>query len=258
MRSEPWQDTEPGVADAGAGLPQYSLVRVLAVWAAAALPMGLMAWVVAPRLAPPEVDHAAFARTLLMGLTAGLVWQGLLVLALVRRERGNLRWATLCDALWLRPPADARGRRGGVLWLCCLPFLLGFGLSESVPSLPHADWRDFPVFMQSTEGQDFLHGDPVAPAVIVLLLFFNTVAGEELLFRGLLLPRMQGAFGRWAWLANGLLFSAYHLHMPWAMPAVVLDALWLAYPVQRWRSAWLGILVHSSASLVLLWMVWGP
>src|SRR5215218_7263806 len=32
-------------------LPQYSLPRVLAVWAAAALPMGAMAWLVAPWLA---------------------------------------------------------------------------------------------------------------------------------------------------------------------------------------------------------------
>jgi membrane protease YdiL (CAAX protease family) len=35
---------------------------------------------------------------------------------------------------------------------------------------------------------------------------FNTVLGEELLFRGLL-PRIQGAFGLWDWVANGLLFA---------------------------------------------------
>ena len=37
---------------------------------------------------------------------------------------------------------------------------------------------------------------------------FNTVLGEELLFRGLLLPRMNGVFGRRDWLANGVLFAA--------------------------------------------------
>jgi hypothetical protein len=30
---------------------QYSLLKILAVWAAAAVPMGLLAWVVAPWLA---------------------------------------------------------------------------------------------------------------------------------------------------------------------------------------------------------------
>lgn len=248
MRFEPG----PGGPGVSPELPQYSVTRILAVWAAAAVPMGLVAWVVAPGLAPPQMDQGAFARTLILGFTAGLVWQGLLVLWIVYREQGDLRWATLSQALWLQPPREAQGRRGGLLWLWCLPFLLGFGLSEFIPSLPHADWREFPVFIQSTEGQDYLHGDATAWPVIVALLFFNTVAGEELLFRGLLLPRMQGAFGRWAWLANGLLFSAYHLHMPWTMPAVVLDGLWLAYPVQRWRSAWLGIVVHSAASVALL------
>ena len=36
-----------------AELPQYSLRQILAIWAAAALPMGLLAWVVAPWLS----DH---------------------------------------------------------------------------------------------------------------------------------------------------------------------------------------------------------
>jgi membrane protease YdiL (CAAX protease family) len=53
---------------------------------------------------------------------------------------------------------------------------------------------------------------------------FNTVLGEELLFRGLLLPRMNGAFRRRDWLANGVLFAAYHLHMPWVMPATLADS----------------------------------
>jgi membrane protease YdiL (CAAX protease family) len=53
---------------------------------------------------------------------------------------------------------------------------------------------------------------------------FNTVLGEELLFRGLLLPRMQGAFGRGDWVANGVLFAVYHLHVPWVIiPTLVVD-----------------------------------
>ena len=34
-----------------AALPQYSLRQILAIWAAAALPMGLLAWIVAPLVA---------------------------------------------------------------------------------------------------------------------------------------------------------------------------------------------------------------
>lgn len=81
---------------------------------------------------------------------------------------------------------------------------------------------------------------------------FCTVLGEELLFRGLLLPRMQGAFGRRDWVANGILFATYHLHMPWAIPAALLDTFALSYPSRRYRSALIGIAVHSAQSVVVV------
>ncbi|WP_171058269.1 CPBP family glutamic-type intramembrane protease [Modestobacter altitudinis] len=50
--------------------------------------------------------------------------------------------------------------------------------------------------------------------------------GEELLFRGLLLPRMQAAFGRWDWVANGTMFAVYQLHAPWVIPqALIVDTV---------------------------------
>jgi membrane protease YdiL (CAAX protease family) len=80
---------------------------------------------------------------------------------------------------------------------------------------------------------------------------FNTVLGEELLFRGLLLPRMHGAFGDNDWKANGVLFALYHVHVPWAMTSAILDGLMNAYFVKRYRSAWIGIAVHSAQTVVL-------
>ena len=79
--------------------------------------------------------------------------------------------------------------------------------------------------------------------------------GEELLFRGLLLPRMHGAFGRWDWVANGVLFGVYHLHTPWAIPANLLDTFFVSYPARRYRSALLGIAVHSAQTVVFSLMI---
>jgi membrane protease YdiL (CAAX protease family) len=89
-------------------------------------------------------------------------------------------------------------------------------------------------------------------AVLAVLAVFNTVLGEELLFRGLLLPRMAGAFGRRDWLANGILFAAYHLHVPWVIPGTLMDTLIVAYPSRRYRSALIGIVVHSLQSVFFL------
>ena len=94
-------------------------------------------------------------------------------------------------------------------------------------------------------------------AVIVALFVFNTALGEELLFRGLLLPRMQGAFGRWDWVANGFLFALYHLHEPWLIPSSLVDIFALSYPSRRYRSALIGIIVHSSQSFLFLALLLG-
>jgi len=74
----------------------------------------------------------------------------------------------------------------------------------------------------------------------------------KLLFRGFLLPRMNGVFKRKDWLANGLLFAGYHLHVPWVIPGTLLvDTFAVAYPAKRYRSAWIGIAVHSAQSVFL-------
>src|SRR3712207_564834 len=97
---------------------QYSLAKIVGIWAAAALPMAALAWVVAPWLAGRLDGPVALARALLVSLTAGLIWQFVLVLLLVHRERGSLRWPVLKDALWLQAPRSPRtGRAGGRLWL---------------------------------------------------------------------------------------------------------------------------------------------
>lgn len=238
-------------------MPQYSRWQVLAVWAAAALPMALMAWVVAPYFAARAGGGLAFAKWLIGCLTLGLVWQGILVAVLVWVERGNLRWTTLKDALWLHAPSDPRsGTKGGWLWLVCLPLVAGLWLAGALPQPSHDESRNFAAFMGSETGRAFLAGNWPWYGVVLVMVVFNTVLGEELLFRGLLLPRMNHAFGRADWLVNGVLFALYHLHTPWVIPAAMLDAFWFAGPSKYYRSAWMGIVVHSVTSVVILVWLW--
>jgi uncharacterized protein len=237
-------------------LPQLSLRGIIGVWAAAALPMGLLAWVVAPALADHLSGPGALSKALIISLTAGLVWQVVLVMTLVRREQGTLRFSVLRDALWLRAPRSPRtGRRGGKAWLITIPLIVAFGLEEMLPGMPHAAARDFGEFLGSDAGHTLLAGSWGWFAIIITMLVCNTVIGEELLFRGFLLPRMNGVFGRKDWLANGVLFAAYHVHIPWAMPATLLDTFIISYPSKRYRSALVGIVVHSAQSVVLFGLV---
>jgi membrane protease YdiL (CAAX protease family) len=87
---------------------------------------------------------------------------------------------------------------------------------------------------------------------------FNTVLGEELLFRGLLLPRMAGVFAKTDWMANGLLFGLYHLHQPWGIfSSLTHEALLFALPSRYFRSAWFGIVAHSGQSIFFAVLILG-
>jgi membrane protease YdiL (CAAX protease family) len=236
-------------------IPQYARRAILAIWAAAALPMAVLAWLVTPVLADRFGGDGIvpMAKAIYVSLTVGLVWQFLLVALLVRREQGNLRWSTVREALWLTSPRSPRsGRIGGRVWLVLIPLILLFGAAqELVPVVGAPENRDFATLVDSDAGKAFLSGAWGWYALLLVNFLFNTVLGEELLFRGFLLPRMNGAFGRRDWVANGLLFTGYHLHVPWAMPGTLLDTFFLAYPTKRYRSAWIGIAVHSAQSVVL-------
>src|SRR5215204_2307830 len=75
---------------------QYSLAKILGIWALAAAPMGILGWVVSPLLAPDfESDPLEFGVTRVVLLTLGLIWLFVLSMIIVRREEGDLRWATL-------------------------------------------------------------------------------------------------------------------------------------------------------------------
>lgn len=196
------------------------------------------------------------AKALIVVLTVGLIWQFVLVAVIVWREQRTLRWSTLREALWLRSPRSPRsGRSGGRVWLMLVPLIVLFAVVAMIPPVGAPEDRDFAKLLDSDAGEAFLHGAWGWYGLILLFFLFNTVLGEELLFRGLLLPRMNGAFGRGDWAANGLLFAAYHLHVPWAIPATLLDTFIIAYPTKRYRSAWIGIAVHSAQSVVLAVLV---
>jgi membrane protease YdiL (CAAX protease family) len=232
---------------------QYTLAGILGTWAAAALPMAVLFWGIGPLLAHLLDGPSALVRALSLVMTAGLAWQFVLVLVLVRREQGSLRWSVVKDALWLHAPRSPRtGRRGRWAWLVVIPLIVAFAVEEMLPQPPHPESRELGVFLGSDAGQSFFSGNWGWFGILAALAIFNTVLGEELLFRGLLLPRMQRVFGRWDWAANGALFAAYHLHTPWVIPWTLLDAFILAYPSKRYNSALIGIAVHSAQSVFIL------
>ena len=131
-----------------------------------------------------------------------------------------------------------------------VPLIVGFALLAEVV-LPAPTNRDLGEFLQSDAAAAIFDGSWLWFGVFITMGIFNTVLGEELLFRGVLLPRMNGAFGKRDWVVNGLMFGGYHLHMPWRIPGAALEMFIIARPVKRYRSTWIGIIVHSVQTVVV-------
>ena len=228
---------------------QYSLAKILGIWAFAAAPMGILSWIVIPLVAPDfRSDPLGSGVTRIVLLTLGLVWLFVLSMIIVYREEGDLRWETLKHRLRLNVPREpTTGVPRARLWLWVIPFLVGVVVIELVlaSTLENA-WVSVVPFLAEPQGgysfdailgsQEIL-GRLVGAwwffALFVILSVFNTILGEELLFRGVLLPRMEGAFGRWSWVANNVLFALYHVHVPWVIPNAFLTGLLYTYPAYR-------------------------
>jgi len=251
---------------------QYSLARILGIWALAAAPMGILSWIVFPLLAPgfgSDPFTSGVARLVLLAL--GLVWLFVLSMIVVRREEGDLRWRTVKRRLRLNKPRDSRtGRPRARLWLWLIPFLVAVAVVELVLNTPLENaWvsvfpfftepkgYSFDAFFQSQEVLRRLQGAWWFFALFVIQAIFNTILGEEFLFRGVLLPKMEGVFGRFSWVANGVLFGLYHLHQPWGIPNSILTGLLYTFPAYRYRSTWMSIVLHSAQSVYFAFLVLG-
>lgn len=235
---------------------QYSRRGIYAIWAASAIPMAVLSWIVAPAIADGDgIEH--LITPLLGAITVGLIWQFVLALGLVGYEQRSLRWSRIREAMWLRKPVSpTTGRAGGRTWFIVIPLIIAFVIAQEA-GLPVPASRDLGEFLQSDAGTSFFDGAWGIFGLFVVMGIFNTMLGEELLYRGVLLPRMHGAFGDNDWKVNGVLFAFYHLHVPWAITNAILDGPMLAWFTKRYRSAWIGIAVHSAQTVVLSLIVLG-
>ena len=72
------------------------------------------------------------------------------------------------------------------------------------------------------------------------------IMGEEFLWRGVLLPRQEIAFGKWAWLVNGSGWLLFHIAFgPILLITLLPIVLILPFAAQHQRNSWVGVLIHA-------------
>ncbi|KAA3656322.1 MAG: CPBP family intramembrane metalloprotease, partial [Chloroflexi bacterium] len=87
--------------------------------------------------------------------------------------------------------------------------------------------------------------------LVLMLLFFN-IFGEELYWRGVLLPRQELVHGRYTWIIHGILWNIFHLPFyPWYLIYGLPVTLIISFVAQKTGNTWTAILLHGLANVTI-------
>lgn len=240
---------------------QYSLQKIIIIWILSALPMAILAFVITPSLIPlfdlPPIIIYWFA------INLGLIWQFVLSIIILKKDGYTISWSSVKKRLWFQKPQDPKtGKQSNWLFLWVIPFILLNAIVSSGIGFPDLDRiagpliKNLPQYDLSKLASPEFKGEWWIIIVFVLTMAFNYFLGEEFLYRGILLPKMNGVFGKWDWFANGVLFGFYHLHKPQVIiSTALLFGFIFAFPAKRFQSTWMAVIIHGLEGLLGLVIV---
>jgi membrane protease YdiL (CAAX protease family) len=189
-------------------------------------------------------------------------------LVLLGQEGNKVSWSSLRERFRLHPMS-------GKQWLWALGTLFAAQVSDGLFGFIGLDWlarwlatipvfgppKHLPALMDPRVELDLLPteflGAPLRGNWWILLwwvaLLFLSNLGEELVWRGYVLPRQELSLGRSAWVVNGLLWTfLVHAVLKWQyigmLPSMLL-APWLA---QKARNTWASFVVHYGGNLMIV------
>ena len=97
----------------------------------------------------------------------------------------------------------------------------------------------------------FMRFDPLGPGRYWILqawfpFWLLNIMGEEIFWRGVLLPRMEIGIGRSAWLHQTYGWGLFHFAFGWQLVLTLLPILFiLPFIVQRRGNSWIGVIIHA-------------
>jgi hypothetical protein len=232
------------------------------------LPIGwwlILLYVITPLLLPafstPNGEPNAWVVLSISAL--GYLFEFFLALYIFRKEGYRLRFRALKERIHWHWP------RGWKTWgIILVTFLLGFGLTilmqplsaATAKLLPPPDW--FPASQHPLKEAESLEEN--LPGVVftgnylflLLVLFTGTmnIVGEDLYYRAALIPKLHGLFGKWAWVAGGLIWPLKHIYVWWrAFPDALGLGLAGAYVFGPIGSLPVAMLFHFIPNFGLSW-----
>lgn len=235
-------------------IPQYRLWQILFMFAWPAVWFSFLIYIVGR----PFIPEGGVTPTWVM-LAVTVLGNGAELavgLLLLRREGYALNLSALRHRIRWKWP------KGWQAWLIALGVLVaGMTLSTmmgganrvlaTVPSFMPPDWwpaASNPTVQVSSAADAFPDMALQGNVLFVLLysvvgLVFN-IFGEELYYRGFMMPKMRRVFGSWDWVANGTLFTLKHVYQRWLFPGILVGGLGFAFAFGPLGSLPLAMIFH--------------
>jgi membrane protease YdiL (CAAX protease family) len=88
--------------------------------------------------------------------------------------------------------------------------------------------------------------EPFGRSAIPLVLFslLMNILGEEIWWRGYILPRQELQFGRATWLVHGILWACFHAFKWWTIPAMMIVCSVVPFVALKTRNTYPGMVLH--------------
>jgi membrane protease YdiL (CAAX protease family) len=248
------------LANSSAVIHPLSLPNAIILFAGSALVLRLCVYSLMPALLQTGmILFWAF----LISYSVALSLMMIAALIGIRLEGYQLQWTTFQTRLRFH-----RLSFQGLLWVIGL-FLIGFlGSGLLIPTaqwIARIPWFHPPSFLPSAVNpliapqisiSEFmglsLRGQWWIAVMYLLFESFFDVFGEELWFRGYILPRQELVHGKRTWLIHGVLWTLFHVAIyPWYLLYLLPTALTVVFAAQRLENTWASYLVHFIGNVIL-------
>jgi membrane protease YdiL (CAAX protease family) len=235
-------------------VPQHGLGAILIMFAWPAAWYTLLIYVVGRMFIPEGGSTPTWFLLLIIVLGAGAELVAGLVL--LRREGYRISLDALRDRIRLHWP---KGWRAWLLAVIVLILGMSFSMAmgpvnrtlASAPGFAPPEWwpaASNPTVQVSGAADVFpdikLRGNFLFVLQYLFIGLVFNIFGEEIYYRGYLLPRMRGVFGKWDWVANGVLFTLKHVYQRWLFPGLVVGGLCFAFAAGPLGSLPLAMIYH--------------
>ncbi|MFC1490301.1 CPBP family intramembrane glutamic endopeptidase [Candidatus Latescibacterota bacterium] len=144
------------------------------------------------------------------------------------KERLRFKRMTIGDWLW---------SGGALIVIGILSLIIMKTLEFAIGDFDHSP--PFMSFEPLSHGRYWL-------LIVWLPYWILNIMGEEILWRGVILPRQEIVHGKYTWLIHGIGWGIFHVAFGWQLLLTLLPIFFVqSYVVQKRKNSWIGVIIHG-------------